>query len=176
MAISQKPVIVLVHGAWHRPVHFLPLVTLLQERNYDVDVPSLATAGWQPSVSKASVPEDVEVISKTLDQHLGAGREVVLLCHSYGGLPATAAAVGRTIADRQTGSGGRGGIKAMIYVAAFAPPAPELSLSDLAGLKDQPPHWYSMKASPPTTDRRHQHGTLLITDRVMCSGRSCYSQ
>ncbi|KAH7304785.1 Alpha/beta hydrolase fold-1 [Stachybotrys elegans] len=146
MATSQKPAIIIVHGAWHRPVHYLGLVNALKARGYEVNVPALATAGWQPSVSNASIVDDAAVIQKALGQYTAIGREVILICHSYGGIPSTMAAVGNTISDRLAAGHG-GGIKGVIYIAAFAVPARGMSLVNIAGMAslNEHPDWWSHK-------------------------------
>ncbi|KAI9149956.1 putative hydrolase R7 [Paramyrothecium foliicola] len=143
---TPKPAILLVHGAWHRPAHYIKLVEALQNKSYDVRTPALATAGWNKAVSQASISDDVIIIRKVLAEHFEAGREVIVISHSYGGIPCTDAVVGETIADRRS-RGQVGGVKAVIYIAAFAPPAAGMSLSNLTRMEDasQHPSWWTPK-------------------------------
>src|SRR5689334_13551646 len=123
MSSTKKPTIVIVHGAWHQPLHYLKLHDLLQARGHAVRIPVLVTSGQQISVPNKSISDDVSVIQHVLQEEFTKGNEVVLVCHSYGGLPGTASAFGQSIEERQA-NGAAGGVRAVVYIAAFAPPAP----------------------------------------------------
>jgi pimeloyl-ACP methyl ester carboxylesterase len=142
----SKPLIVLVHGAWHRPTHYLRLISHLRDLGYDVVAPALPTTGFKSMVARKSVPDDVEAIQQALAAPLEAGRDVVVVAHSYGGIPATDAVMGRTVHERR-GQGLHGGVKCIIYMAAFAPPARGLSLFDMIGLKTaaEHPDWWNIE-------------------------------
>lgn len=47
------------------------------------------------------------------------GKEIIIVGHSYGGIPATAATEGQGVAERAQ-RGERGGFKAMLFFAGFA--------------------------------------------------------
>jgi hypothetical protein len=58
---------------------------------------------------------------ETAEQFFVQGREVVLIAHSYGGIPATAATQGQGVQERQA-AGLNGGFHSIIFLAAFAIP------------------------------------------------------
>lgn len=146
MLSSDKPVVIIVHGAWHRPFHYVNIIQSLRPKGYTVRSPALATAGWAESVQEASVADDVEVIRRTMKEYLDKSREIVVVCHSYGGIPGTDSIVGETVQDRQA-RGEAGGVKAVVYICSFAPPAPRMSLVDIirSGGDPQLPDWWSPK-------------------------------
>jgi pimeloyl-ACP methyl ester carboxylesterase len=83
---TARPTLLLVHGAWHG------------SWCWELLVPELAARGWTtatvdlPSASgdeKAGMYDDARVIREELDRIEGP---VLLLAHSYGGIPATEAA------------------------------------------------------------------------------------
>jgi pimeloyl-ACP methyl ester carboxylesterase len=98
---APKPTIVLVHAAFDRPASFDDVAGRLRADGYAVVVPD------NPLRSLAG---DAAAIRHTLDQIAGP---IVLVGHSYGGSVVTNAALG----DPQ--------VRALVYVAAFAPDAGE---------------------------------------------------
>lgn len=143
MPSPEKPVVLIIHGAWHRPLHYIHIIQPLRDMGYTVVAPCLATTGYDKSTTSMSVADDANVIKNAMVPHLDTGAEIVVLCHSYGGIPATEGVVGETIMERKERAL-VGGVKAIIYMAAFAPPANGLSVFDMIGLKDlsNKPDWW----------------------------------
>ncbi|MBO1330055.1 alpha/beta fold hydrolase [Streptomyces sp. VRA16 Mangrove soil] len=99
---------VLVHGAWHSPWCWHKVVDELAEhgiRSVLVDLPS-CRGGAGP----ADLHADVAEIRRVLD---GCAGDVILVAHSYGGIPATEAAAGHPVVRR------------LVYVAAYLADADE---------------------------------------------------
>lgn len=73
-----------------------------------------------PRPALDSMYPDVELISKTISDLLDAGRDVIVLVHSYGGTPG-GDAVGRIVAEQKqnTPAPGSGRILWMIYSSAY---------------------------------------------------------
>ena len=96
-----KPTIVLVHGAFEDGTAWQHVVSVLQRDRFDV------VAVQMPLTSLAA---DVEATRRVLNAHPGP---LVLVGHSWGGAVITDAAAG----DRR--------VKALVYIAAFAPDVAE---------------------------------------------------
>jgi pimeloyl-ACP methyl ester carboxylesterase len=107
---APKPTVVLVHAAFDRPASFEGVAARLRADGYPVVV---------PDIPLRSLAGDAAAIRHTLDQIAGP---IVLAGHSYGGSVITNAALG----DPQ--------VRALVYVAAFAPDAGESLLA--LGLKN----------------------------------------
>jgi pimeloyl-ACP methyl ester carboxylesterase len=105
---SNRPSVVLVHGAFADGFGWSRVISLLQTRGCTV------TAVQNPLTSLA---DDVATTRRTLEAQPGS---VILVGHSYGGAVITAAAAGNTK------------VKALVYIAAFAPEVGE-TLSSLLG-------------------------------------------
>ncbi|MPY30161.1 alpha/beta hydrolase [Streptomyces adustus] len=101
---SGKPTVVLVHGAFADGSSWNGVVTRLRQAGYPVIAPANPLRG---------LASDAEYIHSVLESIQGP---VVLVGHSYGGAVISEAAVG----DPQ--------VKALVYVAAFAPAAGESAL------------------------------------------------
>ncbi|MDX1880664.1 alpha/beta hydrolase [Mycolicibacterium sp. 141076] len=99
--MTEKPTVVLVHGFWGGAAHWANVIVELNRRGY----PSLR-AVENPLTSLA---DDAERTRKMVSQVDGP---VVLVGHSYGGAVITEA-------------GDLPNVKALVYIAAFAPDAGE---------------------------------------------------
>ena len=95
--METKPSIVLVHGAWADGTSWQHVIPLLEQDGYKV------TAVQNPLTS---VADDVATTKRVIDAQPGP---VVVVGHSYGGVVMTGAAAGNP------------NVKALVYLAAFAP-------------------------------------------------------
>lgn len=126
--VTDKPIIVLVHGAWQTAAQWQPLAERLVANGFTVVQPQNASSGTDVAAIRGKTyQDDVEVIRSAFEPHLAAGKEIVVVCHSYGGVPASAAAEGYQLHERRA-LGLSGGIRHVVYLAAFAFPAKGLSL------------------------------------------------
>lgn len=99
---GERPTVVLVHGSWADALSWQGVIPLLQRDGYHV------VAVENPLTSFA---DDVASTRRVIDAQPGP---VVVAAHSYGGAVITAAAAGRP------------NVRALVYVAAFAPEEGEL--------------------------------------------------
>jgi pimeloyl-ACP methyl ester carboxylesterase len=97
MADSNKPTVVLVHGAFAESGGWEPVVERLQAEGHRV------VAAANPLRSVAYDAAQIRALVNTIDG------PVVLVGHSYGGMVISKAAAGA------------GNVSALVYVAAFAP-------------------------------------------------------
>ncbi|KAK1974433.1 Alpha/beta hydrolase fold-1 [Colletotrichum cereale] len=123
---SELPTVLFTPGAWHKPWVFDRVRDDLAGRGY----PTAAVA--LPSVGSADVnaglDQDTEAVRAELQGLIDAGRNVVVVAHSYGGVPVANAVKGLNYRDR-VAQQKTGGVLMVIYMAAYAIPADE-SLSD----------------------------------------------
>jgi pimeloyl-ACP methyl ester carboxylesterase len=98
---TAKPTIVLVHGAFADASSWSAVIPLLQQDGYKVVAVQNALA---------SLAGDVETTKRAIDAQKGP---VVVVGHSYGGAVISGAAAGNR------------NVKALVYIAAFAPEAGE---------------------------------------------------
>lgn len=107
-----RPRIILVHGAWVGAWEFAPLVEVLHERGWEVDALELPSTG-----STGGMTQDAAAITAAIER---AGGPVVLVAHSYGGVPVTEA-------------GDHPAVERVVYVAAFALEAGESVIGSMGG-------------------------------------------
>ena len=129
---AEKPIVVVVHGAFHLPQYYQRLIGPLRQQGYTVLAPALPSTGSDDSINGRTYVDDVRRIHEILLPLLDAGRTAVVVGHSQGGIAASAVAEGQTIEARNY-RGLPGGITAVLYVAAFALPAKDMSLIDSIG-------------------------------------------
>ena len=98
-AAKQRPTIVLVHGAWADGTGWQEVIKRLDRAGYYV------VAVQNPLTS---LVDDVATTKRVLDAE-GAKGPVIAVGHSYGGAVITGAAAGNP------------NVKALVYIAAFAP-------------------------------------------------------
>jgi len=111
-ATSTRPRIILVHGAWVGPWEFEPIVQILRDENWDVDAIDLPSTG-----STGTLSGDADAVTSAIER---ADGPVVLVGHSYGGVPITQA-------------GAHPSVERLVYVAAFALDAGESAVSAMGG-------------------------------------------
>lgn len=117
--MSQKPVLLFVTGAWHPPKCYDVLKTALVDSGYEVVIPKMPSVG--PGSHGVTWEADKAKIIETAEPFFAQGQEVVLIAHSYGGIPATAATQGQEVHERAQ-AGLKGGFQSIIFLAAFAIP------------------------------------------------------
>lgn len=115
---TDRPTIVLIHGGWHTPPLYDKFTSLLKAQGYDVHVPRL------PSMNGARPPNadlytDTALIRTYIEALVEAGRNVVVLMHSYGGQVGSNALAGLGCEARQQRNRA-GGIRRLVYITAFA--------------------------------------------------------
>ena len=112
------PTFVLIPGAWHSPSHYDLLTKRLDSAGYPSFSRRLPSVD-SPNPNEVSTTTDADFIRDTLLRPLlDSGKDVILVMHSYGSIPGTAAAVGLSRAERRSAGLG-GGIVGLIFIAAF---------------------------------------------------------
>lgn len=112
---ADTPTVVLVHGAWANGSSWAEVIPLLQARGVNV------VAVHNPLTSFEA---DVAATRRVIDDQQ---KDVVLVGHSYGGAVITEA-------------GNSAKVRALVYVAAFAPSAGQ-SVNAIVSAAPEPPVW-----------------------------------
>lgn len=123
-----NPSIVIVPGAWHRPAHFQGLIDELAKVNYEavgVTMPSVDSSPPLPSWD-----QDAQAVRQVIMERLDAGKDVVVLAHSFGGIAMSEAAKGLGKKERAA-QGLQGGIIRLIYMCSMALPKGQSHIGQL---------------------------------------------
>lgn len=129
----MSPTFVLVPGAWHTATYYEPLIRALA----DIGYPSVAV---KPGCVDSSPPAtsfqpDADAVKDVIT---GLHTDVILVFHSYSGIPVTDA-VGDLIANKPDVAGR---IKRLVYLAAFVPLKGESLATAMAAAPDPHPTGY----------------------------------
>ncbi|KAM6476689.1 Alpha/beta hydrolase fold-1 [Trichoderma sp. SZMC 28011] len=141
---AEKPTIFLVPGAWHEPDCWDAVTLQLEEYGYPFSTVQLLSSGGELSTS---VAEDASHIQKSISKLADAGKDIILVMHSYGGIAGTESAKGLLKKDRQA-EGKLGGIISLVYITAFLLP-PQTSLASFLGFM---PPWVVFDGDKMTVD------------------------
>ncbi|KAL7626162.1 hypothetical protein AAE478_002932 [Parahypoxylon ruwenzoriense] len=123
-ADENKPIFLLCHGACHPPKLYDPLKQALAFRGYIFITPALPTTGADSA--GVSVDVDTATLLAHAEPFFEQGKEVVLVGHSYGGIPASLATRSNSVQERAA-AGRPGGFRHMIFLCGLAIPAPGMS-------------------------------------------------
>lgn len=129
--VDNKPVILLAHEAWHPPNMYDPLKYALQARGCELLIPELAIMG--PGKTGVSWDADVAMLLDTAAPLFDQGKDVMLVIgHSYGGIPACTATRGSGVSDRRT-VGKAGGFSHLAFLCPLSKPARGMSVLSVSG-------------------------------------------
>ncbi|KAJ5889047.1 hypothetical protein N7495_009088 [Penicillium taxi] len=130
MSINEKPIFVLVPGAWHTADGFDVVRDLLQKRGFE----SVAVA--TPSVGstdiKTGLYADIGYTRGIIYDLVAKGRKVIIVGHSYGGSVSSGAAEGLGWAERSK-NGLSGGVISVVWLSAFVTQKGQVNLDLLGG-------------------------------------------
>ena len=134
---TSKPTLLFIPGAWFKSSLYDRFLSLLRESSYPTICGSYPSLGpVDPNTATALADRDF-ILEQHLLPLLEEGKDVIVLMHSYGGIPGGAAA--RDLGKVQIPHDGRrGAVLGLIYIAGFVLPH-GASLADAQG--GQLPGW-----------------------------------
>ncbi|KAL3495376.1 alpha/beta-hydrolase [Aspergillus germanicus] len=128
---GQKPTLIFAPGAWYPTTAFTPLIALLEFHGYTCHTVAF------PSVQQATIvtdlSADIAAVRALVEPEVQKGNEVVIVVHSWAGLPVNSALEG--LAKGASG----GGVVKLIFISAFIP---ELGQSLVSAFGGEPAPWY----------------------------------
>lgn len=129
---NVKQAIVVVPGAWHPSTLYKTLENALRGYGYTAitaNHPSLNSRNPQADSCSADADEVRRYILRLVECD---GRDVVVLCHSYGGISGGGAAHGLSKTSRVK-QGQNGGVIGLVYLSAFVVPENATLLQIMGG-------------------------------------------
>lgn len=157
--LKSKPQLVLIPGAWHKPICFSIIIPKLEAAGYTVHTTQM------PSVTDKDPPEDltadIAALRQLVDKAIGPGEDVVVISHSWAGTVASSALVGYSKDSREK-TGKKGGVVRCGCMglprytnfarADFIPYRPDMTsfmIPEGVGLMDAfeglPPSWWTLE-------------------------------
>ena len=148
MASETKPTVLIVPGGWHVPIHYDPLTNILSSHGFPCVALMLPTVGASPPGK--DLYDDIAYISSQLEELVEkGGKEVIVIVHSYGGIPGTSAARPFVRKDRAQ-QGKNGGVIGVLYISSWGMPPGKTTMEAVEGLNID---WMKIDVSPPRSFR-----------------------
>ncbi|EXJ67514.1 uncharacterized protein A1O5_09527 [Cladophialophora psammophila CBS 110553] len=121
----SKPSILLVPGSFALPEFYEPVINAVAEKGYEIQglhKPSVGpTSGKaREGVAPPTMYDDAAFIAGEVEKLANQGKDVILLAHSYGGVPVTQSTKGLSKKERQR-EGKEGGIVNLAYMTCLVP-------------------------------------------------------
>jgi len=140
-----QPALLFVHGAWHGSWCWQPVREILEERGWTTTAVDLPTV-HAPDKASLGLAADADAVRAAID---AIDDDVVVVAHSYGGVPTTQGA-------------GAGNVTHIVFISAFVLDAGE---SLFAAVGSVQPDWWNVKDGLATagTDARPAQ-TLFYAD------------
>jgi hypothetical protein len=130
----SKPTLIFCPGAWYPPTAFNPLIERLPDyTSHTITFPSIQ----QASTVKDLQP-DINALRSIVQRECDQGHEVIIISHSWSGLPVSSALDGLSQRQRQQ-TGQKGGVVKLVYISGFIP---DIGQSLLQAFGGQQPDWY----------------------------------
>ncbi|KXT05029.1 hypothetical protein AC578_10284 [Pseudocercospora eumusae] len=117
---ASKPSIVFVPGGWHSPTCYDKVATLLQASGYPTSYVHLPSIG-DPNPKYPNFLPDIGAIRSRLMSEISQDKRVLLVVHSYSGVPGSEAVRGLDLKTRQE-KGLKGGVQHIFYTSSFLVP------------------------------------------------------
>ncbi|OJK00926.1 hypothetical protein ASPACDRAFT_117534 [Aspergillus aculeatus ATCC 16872] len=129
-----KPTLIFAPGAWYPPTAFDPVIEKLPGyRCHTVAFPSI-----QQATTVQDLHSDINIVRSLVQQEADNGHDILVVSHSWSGLPVNSALDGLGKAKREV-AGKSGGVIKLVFLAAFLPEVGESLLGAFGGLA---PEWY----------------------------------
>lgn len=134
----SKPSILLIPGSFGLPEFYDPVVNAVAAKGYEIRALHYPSVGLKTGPREGAPPtmhEDAAFIAKETEKLADEGKDVILIAHSYGGVPATESAKGLGKEERQK-QGKKGGIVNLAYMTALVPAVGASAASLLAAVPE----------------------------------------
>lgn len=115
--MASKPTIVIVPGAWQTTGVYQHLADLLKQAGYAPQIIKLPSTGGT-DLPLTGLTEDIAAIQAVIKPLVEAGKDIVVVAHSAGGVSGGGAVIGLDVKTRKA-AGQSGGVSKVIYLAAF---------------------------------------------------------
>jgi hypothetical protein len=119
--MAPKPAIVISPGSFCKVSMYANFIHLLYEAGFDrIEVVRLPSLGRRDPLPAATMEDDANEIRTIVEQVSNDGFDVLLMAHSYGGVPATESIKGISKKEREA-QGKPGGVVRILYTTAIVP-------------------------------------------------------
>ncbi|KAL3427605.1 alpha/beta-hydrolase [Phlyctema vagabunda] len=145
---GSKPAIVIVPGSFAGISMYESLILSLETQGYAVrfaNLPSIISKSLPVSSRPhpATLEDDSNAITRIITELAEEGREILLVGHSYGGIPMTESCSNQTKYERKA-RGRSGGVIGMLFITSFVPSVGE-SMKDMMAAIEKPEERFNVE-------------------------------
>ena len=120
-SMSAKPSIVVVPGSFSPAYLYDNVIAALTANGYEAQTIEMPSVGRKGSSPAATMAEDAAHIQSATSKLANEGKDVILVTHSYGGVPGTESVKGIRKAEREN-EGMKGGVIRIVYLTSLIVP------------------------------------------------------
>jgi alpha-beta hydrolase superfamily lysophospholipase len=133
-----KPSIIFVPGSFVRPEFYDPVVDAVKSQGYSIHALHIPSVGPEtgPVGPPPSMYDDAAFIAREVEKLADEGNDLLLVAHSYGGVPATESLKGLSKEERAK-SGKAGGVVRLAYMTCLVPAVGSNSATVLADVPEE---------------------------------------
>ena len=128
---SERPTILIIPGSFSPPPLYAGIVQHLASHGFETIVAHYPSIGRRDPLPPATMADDAAYTGAIAEKLADAGRSIVMVTHSYGGIVGTESTKGLAKTDREA-AGKAGGITRILYITSLVPRVGE-SLTTLMG-------------------------------------------
>ncbi|KAG4439099.1 hypothetical protein IFR05_005441 [Cadophora sp. M221] len=116
--MSTKPTLIFLPGAWHSPSVYDAVISKLTTYGYPSQALPLQAIIGRPAVT--TLQPDIDALNTAVLAQVEAGKDVIVVGHSWSGMIVGGALEGLSKTARQK-EGKKGGVVKLAFIAAFVP-------------------------------------------------------
>jgi alpha-beta hydrolase superfamily lysophospholipase len=120
-SVFTMATVVIIPGSFAPPSLYEPLSQSFARDGIQSLIVDLPSVGRKDGKNPATMSDDVDEIVSVVEKSLIEDKEVILLAHSYGGVPSTQSLEKLSQKARQS-EGKKGGVTKIVYIAGVALP------------------------------------------------------
>jgi pimeloyl-ACP methyl ester carboxylesterase len=119
-----NPTILIVPGSFSPVTQYDSVVAHLRSANFPAFALQLPSTQKRMPLAPATMSDDASLIRRTVEVLLSQNKEVVVICHSYGGTPTTQALAGLKV-------------RRLVYLSAIVPRMGQCNHEAMGGVKGE---------------------------------------
>jgi len=146
----SNPTILVVPGSFAPETTYHSTILHLRSLGFPAAALRMPSTTKRMPLPPASMLDDADVIRRSVEAVTATGKEVVVVCHSYGGTPTTQALAGIK------------GVKRVVYLAAIVPRVGETTHGAMTGTKGEMPMSMEMTVSLHVSVRQYPLSALVV--------------
>ncbi|KUJ24233.1 alpha/beta-hydrolase [Mollisia scopiformis] len=136
---TSKPSILFIPGSFALPEFYDVVLDPIKAQGYEIRALHLLTVGLTTGPREGAPPtmyDDAAFIAKEVEKLVDQEKDIILIGHSYGGIPLSQSTKGLGIEERKA-QGKKGGIVKLAYMTCLVPDIGQSAMAMLTDVKEE---------------------------------------